>query len=51
MDHPVLVPSNEGNGNQWNHNQTYTKQPPATTEQKNAHPLHKNLTVAAVLKK
>ena len=31
MDHPVLVPSNNGNGNQQNHNQTCTKQPPATT--------------------
>ena len=34
MDHPVLVPSNNGNDNQRNHDQTCTRQPPATTGQK-----------------
>ena len=38
MDHPVLVPSNNGNGNQQNHYQTYTRQPPATTRQKETAP-------------
>ena len=39
MDHPLLVPSNTGNGNQWNHNQTYTKQPPTTARQKQITPI------------
>ena len=34
MDHPVVIPSNNGNDNQWNYDQTYTKKPPATTRQK-----------------
>ena len=34
MDHPVLVPSNNGNGSLQNHDQTCTKQPPATTRHK-----------------
>ena len=34
MDHPVVIPSNNGNDNQWNYDQTCTKKPPATTRQK-----------------
>ena len=34
MDHPVLVPFNNGHGNQRNQDQTCTKQPAATTRQK-----------------
>ena len=41
MDHPVLVPSNNGNGNQQNHDQTCTRQPPATTRQKETMPITK----------
>ena len=39
MDHPVLVSSNNGNGNQRNHDQICTKQPPATTRQKETTPI------------
>ena len=39
MDHPVLVPSNNGNGSQRNHDQTCTRQPPATTRQKETTPI------------
>ena len=39
MDHPVLVSSNNGNGNQRNHDQTCSKQPPATTRQKETAPI------------
>ena len=34
-----MVPSNNGNGSQRNHDQTYTKQPPATTRQKENTPI------------
>ena len=34
VDHPVLVPSNNGNGNRRNQDQTCTRQSPATTRQK-----------------
>ena len=33
MDNPLLVPRNNGNGNQRNHNQACTKHPPATARQ------------------
>ena len=39
MDHPVVVPSNNGNGGQWNQDQTFTKQPPATTRHKESAPI------------
>ena len=39
MDHPGLVPSNNGNGNQRHHDQTCTKQPSATTRQKETTPI------------
>ena len=39
MDHPVLVPSNNGNDNRQNHDQTCTKQPPATTRQNETTPI------------
>ena len=39
MDHPALVPSNNGNSSQLNHNQTCTKQPPATARQKETTPI------------
>ena len=39
MDHPVLVPSNKGNGNKRNHDQTCTRQTPATTRQKETTPI------------
>ena len=39
MDHPVLAPSHNGNVNQRNHNQTFIKQPPATTRQNEATPI------------
>ena len=34
MDHPALVSSNNGNGNQRNHNQVCTKQPPSNTRKR-----------------
>ena len=34
MDNPVLVPSNNGNGNQRNHSKSCTRQHPAFTRQK-----------------
>ena len=34
MDNPVLVPSNNGNGNQRNHNKSCTRQHPTVTRQK-----------------
>ena len=34
MGHPVLVPSNNGNGSQQNVNRTCTKQPTTTTRQR-----------------
>ena len=34
MDHPALLPRNNGNDNQRNHDQTCTKQLPAITRQK-----------------
>ena len=39
MDHPVLVHSNNGNCNKRYRNQTCTKQPPATTKQKQTSPI------------
>ena len=39
MDHPVLVPSNNGNGNQRNQDETRTEQPPGTTKQKETTPI------------
>ena len=39
MDLPVLVPSNNGNGNYRNHDQTCTKQPPVTTRHKESTPI------------
>ena len=39
MDHPVLVPSNNGNDNQRNHDQTCTRQPPAATRPKETTPI------------
>ena len=39
MDHPVLVPSNNGNGGQRNHDQIYAKQPPTTTRHKESTPI------------
>ena len=51
MDHPVLVPSNEGNGNQRNHNQTYTKQPPVTTGQKKRTPITQESDCSSSIKK
>ena len=39
MDNPVLVPSNNGNGNQQNQDQTYTRQLPATTKQRETTPI------------
>lgn len=55
MNHPVLVPSNDGNGSQRNHNQTCTTQPPVSTKQGESTPITKefdhsscNNTVEAV---
>ena len=39
MDHAVLVPNNNENGNQQNHDQTCTRQPSATTRQKETTPI------------
>ena len=39
MDQPVLVPSNNGNGGQRNHDQIYAKQPPTTTRHKESTPI------------
>ena len=39
MDQSVLVPSNNGNRNQGNNNQTCTKQPTVTTRQKETTPI------------
>ena len=39
MDHPVLVHCNSGNGSQQNYNQTCTRQPPATTRQRETTPI------------
>ena len=39
MDHPVFVPGNNRNGGQQNHDQTCTKQPPATTRHKESTPI------------
>ena len=39
MDNPVLVPSNNGYGNQRNQDQTCTRQHPATTRQKETAPI------------
>ena len=50
MDCPALVPSNTGNENQQIHNQTCTKQSPAITRERELHSLHKNLTLAAIIK-
>ena len=49
MDHPVLVPSNNGNGSQRNHDQTYKNNLLLPQDIKKVHPLHKNLILAAVL--
>ena len=39
MGHPVLVPSNNENSGQRNHDQTFTKQPPATTRYQESTPI------------
>ena len=39
MDHAVLVPNNNENGNQQNHDQTCTRQPSATTREKETTPI------------
>ena len=39
MDHPILVPSNNGNDSKQNHSQTITKQPTNTTRQKESTPV------------
>ena len=43
MDHPVLVPSNNGTGSQQNHDQTGIKQPPATTRKRETIPITQEL--------
>ena len=43
MDYLVLAPSNNGNSSQRNHNQTCTKQPPATTRQREITPITQEL--------
>ena len=48
MNHSVLVPSNNGNGGQGNHDQTRIIQLTTTTRHKESTPINKNLTLAAV---
>ena len=49
VDHPALLPSNNGNGGQRNHDQTFTKNFLLPQEIKKLYPLHKSLILPVVL--
>ena len=49
MDNTVLVPSNNGNHSQRDHDQTCTKQLPATTRHKEITTITRESDLAAVL--
>ena len=48
MDHPVLVPTNNGKGGQRNHDQTVTSNQILPQDKQKLQPLRKNFTLTTV---